>query len=102
MKIVLKKSIELTPVIEESIGKKMAPLAKLIKHLEAEGEREIRLEIERDTKHKKGDVFRMTANLSLPGKILYADERADDLRTAIDRVRDVMRSEIEKYRTERE
>ena len=100
MKIIITKNIELTPEIEDNLEKKMMPLAKLIKPFERNGERELRMEVGRITKRRsKGDMFSVVANLSLPGKVLRADESAEDLRSAIDLARDVLRREIEKYKT---
>ena len=47
---------------------------------------------------KHGKVFRAEANLELPGGILRAENQHEDLRVAIDKVKALLKTEIEKYR----
>ncbi len=100
MKIVIKKTTDLTPSLETYIQSKLAPLAKFVKQFDDTGEAGIWLEISRTTKHhRKGAVFMAAADLRLPRKILRAEEYADDIRKAIDQARRTLHTEIEKYRT---
>jgi len=101
MKITIKKTKDLvTPALEEYIEDKLASLAKFVKQFDATGEAAIWLEISRTTKHhKKGEVYLAAADLRLPHKILRAEEYAEDIRVAIDRARDTLRLEIDKYKT---
>jgi ribosomal subunit interface protein len=101
MKINIQKTTDLiTPALEAYIEEKLAPLAKFVKQFDATGEAAIWLEISRTTKHhKKGEVYLAAADLRLPKKILRAEEYAEDIRVAIDRARDTLRLEIEKYKT---
>ena len=100
MKIIVQKSIGIGDSLETYVEKKMSPLAKFITHLEEGGEAELRLEIGRTSKHhKKGEVFKATADLHLPKKTLRAEEYAEDIRTAIDNARNTLRLEIAKYKT---
>jgi len=39
------------------------------------------------------------ANLDLPGEVLRAEEDSNDVRAAIDAVKDKLKREIEKYKT---
>lgn len=100
MKINIKKNLDVTASLQTYIEEKLAPLAKFIKKFEEAGEVELWLELSRTTRHhhKGGEVYLAVADLRLPGKILRAEEYADDVRKAIDRARDTMRSEIEKYK----
>lgn len=99
MKINIKASTDLTPSLKTYVENKLAPLAKFVKRFDETGEAEIWLEISRTTRHhRKGDVFIAAADLRLPRKILRAEEYAEDIRTAIDRARDTLRLEIEKYK----
>lgn len=91
--------IELTEPLQVYIEGKMNSLAKFVKHFEADGELEFRIEIFRTTKHhKKGGVYRAVIDLPVPKKVLRAEEFADDIRTAVTRAKDVMKMEIEKYK----
>ena len=101
MKIILKKSMDVTAPLEEYIDKKLSPLAKFIKHFEEKGDVELWLEVSRTTKHhnKGEEVFKAVADLKLPGKILRSEASASDIRRAVDEVRDMLHMEIEKYKT---
>ena len=100
MNIHIKKTTRLiTPALEIYIQEKLGPIAKYVKKFDDTGEAAIWLEVSRTTKHhRKGEVFMAAADLRLPRKILRAEEYAEDIRVAIDRVRDTLRMEIEKYK----
>jgi len=100
MKISIKATnLDSTPALKEYVEDKIGALGKFIKRWDLEGAVEIWLEVGRTTKHhNKGDVFRAEADLRLPGKILRAEEQDSDVRVAIDRVRDKLKREIEKYK----
>ncbi len=102
MKITIKKITDSTPAFEEYVEEKLLPLAKLIKPFEKNGETAVVLEIFRTTRHhRKGDeVFTAVAELRLPKKMIRAEEYAGAMRLAIDRVRDTLRLEIGKYKTQ--
>lgn len=91
----------MTPSLQTYIDEKLAPLARFIKKFDETGEAEIWLELSRTTRHhgKGEEVFLAAADLRLPGKILRAEEHAEDVRKAIDMVKDTLRLEIEKYKT---
>ena len=99
MKINIKKFEDLTDALEAYVESKLAPLAKFVKHFDETGEAEIWLEASRTTKHhKKGELFKVAIDLRLPKKILRAEAYEEDVRTAIDRARDMLRLEIDKYK----
>jgi len=92
--------LELTPSLKFYIEKKLAAIEKLIRRFKKKGVVEAKVEVGRLTKHHhKGDVFYAEINLRLPGKLLRASEKALDLRSAIDIVKDIIHLEIEKYKT---
>ena len=102
MKINIKAGTDLTPSFRRYIEEKLGTLAKFIKRFDETGEAEIWLEISRTTRHhRKGDVFVAAVGLRLPRKVLRAEEYAGDARAAINRARDTLRLEIEKYKTRR-
>jgi ribosomal subunit interface protein len=102
MKITTKKSLEVTAPLEVYIDQKLSPLAKLIAHFEKDGEVELWLEVARTSAHhnKGQDVYMASAKLGLPHKVLHAEARADDIRVAIDKVREIFHGEIEKYKSQ--
>ena len=101
MKITIKRTLDVTPSLETYIEEKLMPLTKFVEPYEKDGEVELRLEVSRTTQHhKKGDeVFMASADLPLPGKILRSEASADDIRKAIDEVRNMLHMEIQKYKT---
>jgi ribosomal subunit interface protein len=101
MKITTKKTLDVTPPLETYIEEKLMPLGKLVEPFEENGEVTLRLEVSRTTEHhRKGDeVFMAAIDLELPGKVLRSEASASDIRNAIDEVRNMMRMEIQKYKT---
>jgi ribosomal subunit interface protein len=101
MNIIIKKTAQVTEGFENTIQKKFLTLTKFVKHFDETGEAEIWVEISRTTKrHRHGEVFKVTADLRLPKKILRAETYAEDMRTAIDEAKNTLRTEIEKYKTQ--
>jgi ribosomal subunit interface protein len=100
MKIDIKATnLDLTPALRVYIDEKIGVLAKFLKRWDMEGGVEVWVEVARTTRHhQKGPVFRAEADIRLPGKILRAEDAALDIRVAIDRVRDKLKREIEKYK----
>jgi len=92
--------LDLTPSIKVYIEEKIGGLAKYIKRFDTSGQPEVWVEITRTTRHhKKGLVYRAEANLRLPRQILRADHEDFDIHVAVDRLRDKLKMEIEKYKT---
>lgn len=102
MKIIIKKITDSTPAFETYVEEKLLPLAKLIKPFEERGEIKIVLDLVRTSRHhEKGEaIFMAAADLRLPKKIIRAEEYADSMRLAVDRIRDTLKLEIEKYKTQ--
>lgn len=103
MKIITKKTLDVTPSLETYINTKLSPLAKFLSRFETSGEVELRLEVSRTSvHHRKGDeVFMASVELLLPKKKLHAEASAADIRSAIDGVRETVQMEIEKYKEQR-
>lgn len=90
----------LTPSIYSYVEKALLSLERLVHRFDEEGAAEMRIEVGRVSHHHhKGDVFRAEVNLRLPGKVLRAVSRGEILNQAIDKVKDKLKREIEKYRT---
>ncbi len=91
--------LDLTPSLKAYVDLKLGALKKYVKKFEAKSEVEMRLELARTTRHhRKGNVFKAEANILLPKKMLRAEDTNSDIRVAIDRLRDTLKTEIEKYK----
>lgn len=103
MNIIIKKTLDTTAALEEYVHEKIGAVEKLVKSFdEAQvGGLTARVEVARATeRHKKGDdLFLASVSLELPQKNVRGEGSASDARAAIDRARDVLREEIEKYKT---
>ncbi len=98
MKLKIKTTdLNLTPAIEGYVEKKMESLEKVISVFEREGEVYVYFEIARATRHhKSGNVFYAEANVDLLGERVRAESRGDDIRAAVDEVKDILKREIKK------
>lgn len=95
------KNLDITPSLRIYIEKKFAVFVKHLRPFEKKQSLDIWLELERTTRHhKKGDVFRAEALLHLPKKSLRAEEESSDLRSAIDIVKDKLKIEFNKYKSQ--
>ncbi len=101
MKISIKATgFDLTPSINVYIEEKLGSLAKFLQKFDITGQPELWVEIGRTSRHHThGVVFRAEADLRLPKKILRGVEEREDVREAIDALKNVLRAEIEKYKT---
>ncbi len=100
MKIHIKATnLDLTPSIREYTEKKIGSLDKFLERFEKEGEVEIFVEVARTTKHhKSGEVFYAEATFSLGKKVFRAEDTDEDIRVAVDKLRDKLQQEIKKYK----
>lgn len=58
-----------------------------------------RVDISRDTHHKKGEIFRVEFNMNIPGKFLRVVELDVDVRAAIDLACDKLLRQTKKYKS---
>ncbi len=96
MKINIKSTdLKLTSSIEKYINDKIKDLSNLIKSFEEKGEVFIYFEIARTTKHhKQGKVFYAEANVDLLGDSIRVEHTDEDIRAAIDKVKDILKRKI--------
>ena len=92
-------NLESTPALDKYVAIKLKSLEKLVKSLENDAEAELFLELSRTTRHHhKGNVFLASAKLSVPGKTFLASERSDDVRVALDTLKDMLKMDLERYK----
>lgn len=93
--------LDLTPSVRQYAEEKIGTLERFLRRFEKEGERTVFVELARSTRHhKSGDVFYAEATLELPGTILRAEHKDEDIRSAIDRIRDILKNNIASYKNE--
>lgn len=92
-------NLDLTPPLNEYIEDKFGSLERFVEKFDKEGTAEARVEVARTTRHHhKGNVFRAEVNLRLAGGILRAEATAQDIRTAIGKVKDKLQRQIKDYK----
>src|SRR3989344_6329420 len=93
MKVNIKAtSVQNSPAITEYINKRLIKVAKLLGN---DPTIQCDVELAKTTgHHNKGDIFRAEIHIVGAGRNLYASSEKSDLYTAIDDVRDEIRSEL--------
>ena len=91
--------MELTPSISSYIEKKLKAVGRLLK--DTPPETLIEVDIEKDSKQHKGNVFKAEMNIFLPNKRLFASAHHEDMYAAIDQVKDEILSELKKQNVKR-
>jgi ribosomal subunit interface protein len=91
--------IELTSSISEYIEKKLVTIERLLQNVPPETL--IEVEIEKDSRQRKGQGFKAEINVFLPNKRLFASAEHDDLYAAIDEAKDEILSELKKQNVKR-
>jgi putative sigma-54 modulation protein len=96
MKLSIKsKDLELTKPIKAYIIEKINDLSDIIKPFEKDGEVFISFEIARITKHhKQGGIFYAEANVDLLGEKIRIEQTEENVRAAIDKLKDVLKRKI--------
>lgn len=91
--------LELTPIIERYIERRIGGLQRFVKRFEKERQVHIFFEIARTTRHhKSGDVFYAEATVDLPGKTIRAERRDTDIRAAVDNIKNLLKRDILEYK----
>jgi ribosomal subunit interface protein len=96
-------NLELTPAIKSYIEEKVSGLSKFLEKWEKIGDIEARFELAKTTNHhNKGEVFYAELNIDLGEKMLRAEHSTDDAYKAIDKVKDVMKSQLVDFKEAKE
>ncbi len=91
--------IELTEPLREYIEDKIGGVEKLLGDL-YDSSVYARVEVGRLTQHHRhGAVYHAQATLHIPGNTLNADHDGEDVRVAVDKVKQILQREIRKYKT---
>ncbi len=100
MKITIKATgLELTPPIKEFIDDKIGSIQKFLQRFDDNNQVLAAVEIARpSTHHNKGDVYFAEININLPGTVLRAKAEDSDIRVAINKAKDILKREIDKYK----
>ena len=106
MRIIIKtKNLVLSAGLKNFIEKKINVLKKFLSVLKEdypEGQKtlaEVLVEVEKETMHhKKGEIFKSTVEINLPGKKLMALARGEDLEKVIIDAKEQIKKEINNYK----
>jgi len=111
MKIVIKtKNIKLTRYLKDFIEEKINSLEKFAKNIynqsyydnffgKGKPKVEAWLEVEKTTlHHKKGEFFRTECQMRFPGKSIRSEANSEDLKLAINEVKDELQRELKEYK----
>jgi len=102
--IITTKNLEKTPDLNDLVTKKFESLKKYINILKREDEigktlAEVFVDIEKENRHhKKGKIYSIKTKILLPGRLLVARARENNLFKAITGAKKELKSEIKKYK----
>lgn len=98
MKIHIKtKNMDLTEAIQNHVESKINELEKLITDpIESV---EAWVEVGKSTNHhNKGEVFKATVDIKMPGRVVRAEEELEDLYMAVNQVKDELQRELKRHK----
>ena len=89
----------LTDALKEYITKRLAPLDRFLKRFERDGDVLLEVEVARSTRHhRKGDVYYIELNLSLPKKMIRIEHNDADVRAGIDVAHRRLKEAVEEHK----
>ena len=92
------RELDLTDPLKKYIDMRIGSLSKYLKRFD-EDLVLVEVEVARSTQHHRhGDVYYAEVNLTLPGKLLRATHEGGDVRECIDKVKNTLQREIDKYK----
>jgi len=90
-------NIDLSDPIKDYVTEKLQPIAQLTGDFEPVAE--IRIEVGKTSNHhNKGPHYKCEFTMHVPGKVLRAEEKAEDLYEAIDLCQGTLRRQVKDYK----
>jgi putative sigma-54 modulation protein len=88
------KDVELTDDLKDFAEKKIGSLAKFFDNVI-----DIRVELEKITNHhKQGNIYQASVEMDVPGEKLFVKESAEDIKDAINKVKEEMQQKIKHFK----
>ena len=96
IKNIQSSQIELTSAIERYIQGRVSAVAKLTDKFDP---CELTIHVKKTTgRQKKGQVFSMEMNMTIPGRSFRAEAKRDDLYAAVDEATDDLKRQVRKHK----
>lgn len=98
MKVTIKATnLDLTPEVKKAIEEKIAVLDKFLSYTDPSVEAFI--EVAAETRHhQKGNIYYAEATIKVPGEIIRAEAREENIYKAINTVKDELQVNLKKYK----
>jgi len=99
--MIRQKNLELTLPLRTYIEQKVVlPVQKLLKRAQVSELPILDMEVERTTRHhRKGQVYRVLANLAIGRKLIRAEATDEDVRAACDLLEEELKREVQTHKT---
>jgi len=92
------KNLDLTEDLKDFATKKVESVTKLL-----ESVIDIRIDLSKETNHhQKGDIYKASVDIQVPGNVYHAEENAEDIKTAINRVKQELQQIIKHDKGQRD
>jgi putative sigma-54 modulation protein len=90
-------NIELTAPLREYIEIKIGGIERLLGRFDDDSVLAV-VDVGRSTNHhKKGEVYYTDITLDVSGKLIHVKKDSEDVRAAIDEVKDILKQQVTKY-----
>ncbi len=98
MKITIKTTkLKISPAIKKTIEEKIAPLDRFIARINVPLEASV--EVARETRHhQKGKIYYAEVNIKVPGRVIRAEAREEDVHKAINAAKEELQVLLKKYK----
>lgn len=93
LQIAAKNNVSVSPAIEDYTTKRIGKMGRFLPSID-----EGKIEISREEARQPDQRFVVQVTLDSNGVLIRAQERAEDIRTAVDRVADALTSRISRYK----
>lgn len=96
LQIIARNDVTVSPAIEEYAHTRISKMARYLPSIDGG-----KVEISREGARQPDQRFVVQATLNSNGMVIRAQERADDIRTAVDRVVDALTNRVARYKGKR-